>query len=560
VLRGGFAAGPEGRPYQILSEKVGSGLRPDRSARLLDTGGVRMKKFLIYNFSGEVDEISHLFPSERLAAIAAIIETHGGRAVLVDRANFTDLRRFGSSLMKELGSMSFHDSSKSYETVLLEEARTLEVLDCDVMFLNMWHGTGFKFSVDLLGVLKKSCPSLRVYGIGQKVDWFKEHIFKLTSGDLDGLITGLGYDAVESIVLEKDIRAVPNLLRVAGSEVIDNGRKTVNVDDYPSPSYDETSYPGVGEKVPVYSVSLSNQACPNRCVFCIRPENYGRVVKRRNMATVIAEMERLYSENGVTHFRVADSTPPGNALTDLARNIVGSTLEGRITLTAFARVDINSMEDFDLMKRAGFLSLFFGLESLDDDNLARLRKGITYEAIKRTLERAHAAGILTVASFIFPTPGETRESMENTLRRIGELKPFLDSVLFLPAGVYPPTEWGQSPEKFGIKLADDYISELIIYPIKYEVPLRHWRPFPFSYRLMGKEADNVTFADIVAVQEEFAERMKNDIGIARIPDYYFLVAHLLQRDPAEVSEALVTGIMNRDYDGLREMFARRGEQ
>ena len=102
------------------------------------------------------------------------------------------------------------------------------------------------------------------------------------------------------------------------------------------------------------------------------------------------------------------------------------------------------------MAEAGILSLFFGLESLDDERLATLQKGFEYEAIRETLTRAHAAGIRTVGSFIFPTPGETEKSMQTTLAHLRELRPLLDSAVVLPAGVYPPTEWGVHPERYGI--------------------------------------------------------------------------------------------------------------
>jgi len=278
-------------------------------------------------------------------------------------------------------------------------------------------------------------------------------------------------------------------------------------------------------------------------------------VKKRDITRVTAELEELHFRHGVTHFRIWDSTPPKHALTALAESICRSELRGNITLSAFARVDISSTEDFHLMRKAGFLSLFFGLESLDDDVLLRLRKGITYDTIRKTIERAHAAGIRTVASFIFPTPGETRGTMENTLRGIQELKPFLDSVLALPAGVYPPTEWGRFPQEHGIQLKDNYISEFIVYPLKYQVPLRHWKPIPFSYNLMGREASQVTFLDIVDLHQEFMVWIRDETGIPNIPDNYFLVADLLGRDPGEVTGQFVRQIMDRDYVGMRDMFA-----
>ena len=513
-----------------------------------------MNKFLVYNFSGEVDEISHLFPSERFAKIAGLARRHGKDVTIMDRANFYDLKTFGSDYMQNLGDLSFRDSNPAYQSGVDREAQEIARGQFDCVFVNLWHGTGFKFTVDLLTSLKAIDPAVMTIGIGPKVDWFTEHILRLTGNGLDALVTGLGYNAVEAIMRGDKIEATPNVMFVSGGRVVENPKETIDVDDYPPPLYDEAVYAHIAEKVPIYSLALSNQACPNRCVFCVRPENYGRKVSKRAVPAVLREAQDLLETRGCTHFRVEDSTPPPQALTALAEAILSSSLKGRLTLSAFSRVDMNKDENFELMKQAGFVSLFFGLESLDDDVLKRLRKGITYAAMKRTLRKAHDAGIHTVGSFIFPTPGETRNSMDTTLGRIRELKPYLDSVVVLPAGAYPATEWGKNPQDFDIRLADDYITEAVIYPIKYLVPIKYWKPLPFSYRLLDRDAEDVTFADIVKVQEEFVGTIRQDFGIPGVPDYYFLVAHLIGRDPAQTSRDIVTCMMERDYEGMRKLF------
>lgn len=513
-----------------------------------------MNTFLVYNFSGEVDEISHLFPSERFAKIAAIAAGHGKSVTVRDLANFQDLADVGPDFMKLLGELSFHDRAADYDALVNREAAFIADGGFDVVFLNLWHGTGFKFTMDMLTGLRELAPDIRVFGIGPKVDWFNEHILTLTGSKLNGLVTGLGYNAVDAIVRGLPLDQTPNLMSWHGGTVRKSEKATIDADKTPPPLYDDAVYRHLDRKVPVYSITLSNQACPNRCVFCVRPENYGRKVVRREVPVVLDEIRHLHTSRGVTHFRIEDSTPPRRALTELAQAIAASDLKGRVTFSAFSRIDMNREENFELMKEAGFISLFFGLESLDDDVLVRLRKGITYEAASQTLRKAHDAGIRTVGSFIFPTPGETRRSMETTLKRIGELNTCLDSVVVLPAGAYPSTEWGKHPEQFDIRLADDYIQQALIYPIKYLVPIHLWKPLPFSYRLLGKGAESVTFADIVKVQGEFVGTIRETYRIPGVPDYYFLIAHLLGRQPAEVSQEIVTCMIERDYARLDRLF------
>jgi radical SAM superfamily enzyme YgiQ (UPF0313 family) len=520
---------------------------------------VMNKTYLIYNLSGELDDISHLFPNERLARLAAVIAAAGHGVEVQDRANFADLQRLGPEYLKKLGELGFADTEPEYQAGVQREGAAIAAAGYTAVFFNLWHGTGFKFSVDLARELKRRNPSLPVYGIGQKVDWFKEHILRLTGDAFDGLVTGLGYNAVQNFVHGSAPEDCPNLIVRRAGEASETRRETLNVDDFPAPLYEPAVYHGIDHKVRLHTLVLSNQACPNRCAFCVRPENYGRVNVRRQTGRVLAELLGLYRERQVRHFRVEDSTPPARALTDLARGILASDCRGQVRLSGFARVDTNRQEEFGALREAGFLALFFGIESLDDATLKRMRKGTSYPDIRDTLRRAHEAGIATVGSFIFPMPGETRESMAVTLDRLAEIRPWLDSLLVLPAAVYPPTDWGRHPERYGIKMDADYYEKFVAYPLKYLLPLKYWPPAPFRYSILGKDVATLEFSAIFDLYHEFTAHVKDKLALPPIPDYYFLLADLMGKPAPLATRELVQGMINRDYAGLEKLLRPRGQ-
>ncbi len=512
-----------------------------------------MARYLVYNFSGELDDFSHLFPNERLARIAALIKQLDEEVELLDRANTRDLLTIGADYLENLGELGFHDTNPQYEAGLVSEAEYLLARRYDTIFLNLWHGTGFKFSMDLARLLKARQPALHIFGVGQKVDWFKESILRMADNVLDGLVLGLGYNAIAGIVQGRDLTELPNMVLNRDGVVTVNPQQAIDVDDYPFGSYDADIYRNIAWKLPLHTVSLSNQACPNQCVFCVRPANYGRKSITRRVELVLQELRESYEKYGIRYFRFEDSTPPRLALTHIADAIVHSELHGKIRFSAFSRIDTNGEEDFPLLKEAGCLALFFGVESMDDGNLQRLRKGIAFAAIRDTIARAHAAGIRTLSNFIMPIPGETRESFETTFSRLTACKEIFDSVLTLPAGVYPPTAWGADPAQYGIILGENYLERLITYPIKYLFPLSCMPPLPFSYPIMGKPAEAVSSEDIVAVHDEFRQRVREELRIPAIPDYGFLVADYLQQPPADAIHRIVSGMMARDYPGLEAL-------
>ncbi len=509
-------------------------------------------RFLIYNMSGELDDMSHLFPNERLARLAAIIREEGNDVVVWDRANLDDLVRMGPGRLKNLGDLSYSESNPLHDEFVRQEAGAVAGR-FDVLLLNLFHGSGFKFSADLSRVLKGLDPHVRIYGVGQKVDWFKEAILQLPDNALDGLITGLGYNAARRLARGEDLGGSPNTIVWDGEKVSVNDKEDINVDDYPDACYDPLVYETIGGKLPVRSITLSNQACPNYCSFCLRPDNYGRRNIRRDVKATLAEMEALF-DAGIAHFRVEDSTPPANALSQLAQAILDSKLRGKVKLSAFSRVDTNRDEDFNTLKAAGVVSLFFGVEAMDDHMLERLGKGFSASQVLETVRSAHDAGIRTVGSFIYPMPGQTRAQADSNLEGIRKLAPHLDSLLALPGGVYPPTDWGRNPDKYGILLSDDFLRQATIYPIKSIQPLKYWPQPPFSYELFGRPARSVTFADIVGAYDEFIAVVRNDLNIPAIPDYYFLIADLLGADHASATGRLVQLMVTRNYEGVRELF------
>jgi len=544
-----------------------------------------MNRCLIYNFSGEIDDLSHLFPNERLAQIAAIIRAEGTQAEVWDRGNVDTLGALAPSCWKRriaaaAGDVVFRklarnraltgyekiayglplkwttasisaELDRKYMRFMRQEARRIVDEGFDAILLNLWQG-GFRESMKLAECIKES-STIPVYGIGQRVDWFGSHVLRLYP-QIDGIIFGLGYGSIRSLVAGERFDTLPDVAyRREDGEVVCNPRSVTEVADLPPPDYSPTVYKGVEHLIPLVHVSLSNQACPNRCAFCPRPVNYGHKVRRKPVEHVVDEVEAL-REQGYRYFRIADSTPPPRLLTDFARGIVQRGLHERdVHFTAFSRIDQNREEDFPLMRRANFESLFFGIETLDDEGLKRIRKGITYAQMRDTLQSAHDAGLFIVGSLIFPLPNETEQSRAATLKRLREIAPMLDSVLIQPAGVYPSAAWGTHPDEFGIRLDPNYIEALIDYPVKFIIPMRFWPPFPFSYPLMGKDAQDVTFDDIRVAYESFSRQVWQELDICNVQDYTLFVAKMVGRDPYEFTDQVKKVLVTRDYDALREI-------
>lgn len=105
--------------------------------------------------------------------------------------------------------------------------------------------------------------------------------------------------------------------------------------------------------------------------------------------------------------------------------------------SANSRCDVD-LETMKILKKAGARLLCVGVESGDQKILDNMKKNITIERIKRFFNDAKEAGILIHACFLLGNPGETKETLEKTLKFAKELNP--DTAQIFPIMVYPGTE------------------------------------------------------------------------------------------------------------------------
>jgi len=131
---------------------------------------------------------------------------------------------------------------------------------------------------------------------------------------------------------------------------------------------------------------------------------------------VVDEIEELHREAGVRHFDFVDSTfnsPPGHAI-DICEAVVRRNLRVRLETMNFTPATA-SPELLAAMRRAGFTSLGITAESASDPVLARLEKGFGATKVREVAERVERAGIRTLWIFLVGGPGETAETLEETL-------------------------------------------------------------------------------------------------------------------------------------------------
>ena len=185
-----------------------------------------------------------------------------------------------------------------------------------------------------------------------------------------------------------------------------------------------------------YAFVVTSRGCPGACRFCIKHVTYGDSVRVRSPENIVKEL-RLLKELGISniHFYADLFTVDRDQVMGLCKLIIEEGLE--IKWTCNSRVDFVDQEMLHLMGRSGCWMIAWGIESASREILRRARKGTNPEKAERALRWSKAVGIKNWGYFMIGLPGETKETIQQTIDFSKRLP--LDLALFHIAAPYPGT-------------------------------------------------------------------------------------------------------------------------
>ena len=164
---------------------------------------------------------------------------------------------------------------------------------------------------------------------------------------------------------------------------------------------------------------MGSRGCSFRCTFCSRSV-FGKTVRYRDPFAVVNDAEKLAMDWGIKEVFFQDDT--FNLNRAWAEEILGLIIARRLNKKLCFRTPCRVNEkliDLDLLKlmrEAGFWLIFYGVESGNQMMLDRMHKDTTLEEITRAFRLTREAGIKTEASFIVGLPGESKETILDSVK------------------------------------------------------------------------------------------------------------------------------------------------
>jgi anaerobic magnesium-protoporphyrin IX monomethyl ester cyclase len=282
------------------------------------------------------------------------------------------------------------------------------------------------------GETLRDCPEVDIVVRGEGEETMRELLPALESGESLEKIQGLTFRQNRWIRKTGDRPLIPDLDRL--------------------PLPDRTLFPlsrYLAMRVPV-SV-LSSRGCPMDCSFCVGYRMTGRKGRFRNPLRVVDEIESAH------RLGFAEVCIDDDLFTRNRRHVFAICDEmGRrglkMNMYIFARVDTVDSALLRKLREAGCTMICFGLESGNQKILDRSRKRITLEKARHAVNLSKEAGISPLGSFILGLPGETRETMEETLAFAQSLGIPYGFHLLAP---FPGTRIRERAPEYGIRILTD---------------------------------------------------------------------------------------------------------
>ena len=238
----------------------------------------------------------------------------------------------------------------------------------------------------------------------------------------DAVVIGEGeltiIELLEAITGKKSLENVKGIAFPDGNTVIVNERRDViqDIDSIPFPAYN--MFP-VGHyrllRMPHTKLTdfvmpvLSGRGCKFKCTFCFRLDPGFRP---RSNEAIIEEIKYLQKDFGINYIAFMDELLMSSE--DRTINLCESMIAANLNIKweCSGRLNYAKPEVIKMMKKAGCVFIYYGIEVMDDQVLKNIKKGLTTKQIYRGIKTTLSAGISPSFNLMFGNIGDTKETLE----------------------------------------------------------------------------------------------------------------------------------------------------
>lgn len=276
----------------------------------------------------------------------------------------------------------------------------------------------------IINDLKKRFPKMKIVILGDHITSFPRET--MDNSQVDFVLEGGDFDFMCSELvdfLEKKRKLPKGVWYRKGGKIVSSRKFELKHKLDKAPFIDrelvkwrlyDKEYNLIGR--PFFYIMSGRDCWWGKCKFCAWPVLYP-CFRNRSVENVLDEIGMLIDRYNVKEiFDDSGTLAVGNWLTDLCNGLIERGYNKKIKYSCNMRFGVLKQEDYDLMARAGFRLLKFGLESANQKTLDNLDKGIKVQDIIDGCKMAKKAGLVVHLTMIVGYPWETKEDALKTFK------------------------------------------------------------------------------------------------------------------------------------------------
>ena len=189
---------------------------------------------------------------------------------------------------------------------------------------------------------------------------------------------------------------------------------TKQVDDYSNLNDNFIDWTLFKERLGLQIPIRTAISCPFHCEYCSFPM-FGGPYQTMSIDNIERELRTLAAvkETALLQFVDDSFNVPINRFKDILRMLIRNKFSFK--WISYYRCIETDDETIELMKQSGCIGVMLGIESGSPAVLENMNKKIDLEKTTMLIQKFHKVGILTYAFLLVGFPGETKETIEETI-------------------------------------------------------------------------------------------------------------------------------------------------
>ncbi|MFQ5956223.1 MAG: B12-binding domain-containing radical SAM protein [Candidatus Brocadiales bacterium] len=423
------------------------------------------------------------YPPTGLTALAAYLRQHGHKVKVFD---------------------SNIEQATTADMVRLVQETTSTIVGITSMSVNV----GLAF--ELADAIKSMDKKIWVIAGGVHPTVAPEHT--LSNKNIDAVVIGEG--ELTLLELIEAIQAGSKFDEIKGIGFRRNGdcfctprRELIpDISKLPIPAYD--LIPMEKYKVPVsvrkpFVSMVRSRGCVFKCTFCCNAKTFGPVFRCQTPERTVAEIGYLIENFGVKEIAFKDTELTlDKKLGDFCDLLIKKNFD--LIWSCNGRVSNVNYPLLKRMKDAGCTAITYGIESGDEEILRNMKKPLRLGDVRKAVKMTKELGLKVVTNFMIGNPGDTKETIEKTIRLAIELDP--DYVQFGFAAPLPGTElrdqaeennWILNPSMDALRFDEVMMNATSLPTEKFRTYLdKAYRSFYFRPSYIAKRLTNPTPGEV----------------------------------------------------------------